>query len=298
MRSISASAERLPIVELGSLDELWFQVAGTRCNLTCTHCFISCSPHNDSFGFLSFEEVERRLLESAKWGVKEFYFTGGEPFLNPDMVAILERTLGFGPATVLTNGTVLKPEWLERLRTVEQGSLYSLEFRVSIDGPTPDLNDPIRGPRTFERAMQGVELLVRFGFLPIITMTRVWDESQDAEVLGQFREVLRQHGYGRPRLKVLPRLLLGAEANRTCGYSSADRVTAEMLIDYDTSQLVCQHSRVVTDRGIAVCPILIDSPEAMLGESLEQANRGFAITHGACATCYQFGAICTNPSRM
>ncbi len=293
---MSLTVQRLPIVELGSLDELWFQVAGTRCNLTCTHCFISCSPHNDSFGFLSFEEVERRLLESVEWGVKEFYFTGGEPFLNPDLVAILERTLDFGPATVLTNGTVLKSEWLERLRAAEQRSLYSLEFRVSIDGPTPELNDPIRGPRTFERAMHGIELLVEFNFLPIITMTRVWDESQETEILRDFREVLQQYGYARPRLKVLPRLLLGAEANRTCGYSSSDRVTAEMLDGYDTTQLVCQHSRVVTDRGIAVCPILIDSSEAILGDTLRAANCGFAINHGACATCFQFGAICTNPS--
>lgn len=286
----------LPIVDLGSLDELWFQVAGTRCNLTCTHCFISCSPHNDSFGFLTLADVERRLLESVEWGVKEFYFTGGEPFLNPDLVAILERTLDFGPATVLTNGTVLKPEWLEQLRAAEQGSLYSLEFRVSIDGPTPELNDPIRGPRTFERAMLGVELLVQFGFLPIITMTRLWDESDDAVVLGQFREILRQHGYDRPRLKVLPRLLLGAEANRTCGYSTSDRVTAEMLIGYDTTQLVCQHSRIVTDRGIAICPILIDSPDAILGDTLQDATGGFTLSHGACLTCYQYGAICTNPS--
>ena len=286
----------LPVVEFGSLDELWFQVAGTRCNLTCSHCFISCSPHNDSFGFLSLADVERRLLESVEWGVKEFYFTGGEPFLNPDLVAILERTLDFGPATVLTNGTVLKPEWLERLRAAEQGSLYSLEFRVSIDGPTPELNDPIRGPRTFERALHGVELLVQFGFLPIITMTRVWDESQDGEILGRFRDVLHQHGYDRPRLKLLPRLQLGAEANRTCGYSASDRVTVEMLVGYDTSQLICQHSRVVTDRGIAVCPILIDSPDAILGDTLHDANRGFALSHGACMTCYQYGAICTNPS--
>ena len=289
-------ASQLPIVELGSLDELWFQVAGTRCNLTCTHCFISCSPHNDSFGFLSLSDVERRLLESVEWGVKEYYFTGGEPFLNPDMVAILERTLEFGPATVLTNGTVLKSEWLERLRTAEQGSLYSLEFRVSIDGPTPELNDPIRGLRTFERAMHGVELLVQHGFLPIITMTRVWNEADDDSILGRFREALHQLGYDRPRLKVLPRLLLGAEANRTCGYSSSDRVTAEMLADYDTSKLICQHSRVVTDRGIAVCPILIDSPDAIMGQSLSDADRGFTLSHGACMTCYQYGAICTNPS--
>ena len=71
-----------PLIALDSLDILWFQVAGTRCNLECTHCFISCSPHNDSFGFLSLETVQQRLDESLKWGVREYYFTGGEPFLN------------------------------------------------------------------------------------------------------------------------------------------------------------------------------------------------------------------------
>src|SRR5689334_15559080 len=133
---ISLPAEHAPRVYLETLDHLWFQVAGTLCNLTCTHCFISCSPHNHSFGFLDLETVRRALNESVRLGVKEYYFTGGEPFLNRDMVPILELTLRYGPATVLTNGTVFKEEWLERLARADAGSLYSLEFRVSIDGFT------------------------------------------------------------------------------------------------------------------------------------------------------------------
>ena len=70
------------------LDELWFQVTGTRCNLTCNHCFISCSPHNSNFGFLSRTEIQKSLEESKQLGVKGYYFTGGEP-LHPEMVEIL-----------------------------------------------------------------------------------------------------------------------------------------------------------------------------------------------------------------
>src|SRR5436305_6579440 len=92
-----------PAVALAHLDQLWFQVAGTVCNLTCRHCFISCSPHNHSFGFLTLATVRRALDESVGLGVKEYYFTGGEPFLNRDMTDILELTLSYGPATVLTN---------------------------------------------------------------------------------------------------------------------------------------------------------------------------------------------------
>lgn len=286
----------IPAVELTALDELWFQVSGTLCNLECTHCFISCSPKNDSFGYLSLETVEKTLEESLRHGVKEYYFTGGEPFLNREMVPILEATLRYGPATVLTNGTVLKPEWLERLRAAEDASIYCLEFRVSIDGPTAEINDPIRGERTFERAMWGVGLLVENGFLPIITMTRTWDESEDGEILGAFRDVLAEHGYTRPRLKILPRLKIGAEEQRTCGYEEYERVTPGMMDEFDESQLICSHSRVVTDQGVYVCPILIDSPDANMGETLEQSLVAYPLRHGACYTCYLYGAICTNPS--
>ena len=283
-------------VSLSGLDELWFQVAGTRCNLTCTHCFISCSPHNNSFGFLSMEVVRRSLIESAEWGVREYYFTGGEPFLNPDLVEMLVLALGYGPVTVLTNATVLKDEWLECLRAAEERGPYSLEFRVSIDGPDAATNDPIRGEGTFDRAMRGVEMLVRHGVLPIITMTRTWADADDHRVLSRFRDVLARHGCDRPRLKVLPRLLIGAEAIRTCGYDEADRVSAGMLDGFDSDQLICSHSRTVTDRGVFVCPILLEEPSARLGGTLAEADRPFSLDQGACVTCYQFGAICTNPS--
>lgn len=125
-------------------------------------------------------------------------------------------------------------------------------------------------------------------------MTRVWDDANDQNVLGQFRKVLAEHGYDRARLKILPRLKIGAEASRTEGYGQFDRVTHGLLEDYDVGQLICNHSRVVTDRGIAVCPILLDSPTAILGETLNDAGGDFPLSHGACFTCYQYGAICTN----
>ena len=285
-----------PAIPLSHLDHLWFQVAGTLCNLSCHHCFISCSPKNRSFGFLSLGEVKRRLEESVSLGVKEYYFTGGEPFLNPEMVPILCETLKYGPASVLTNGTVFKDAWLETLHDAESDSLYSLEFRVSIDGFSPQTNDPIRGDGTFDWALRGVIQLVQHGFLPIITAARTWPDEEEVEVVGSFERMLKDAGYSRPRLKILPTLQLGAEEQRTCGYHDSERVTQEMMAGYDASQLVCEHSRIVTDRGVHVCPILIESPDSLLGENLETAAIPFRLNHGACLTCYQYGAICSNAS--
>jgi hypothetical protein len=182
------------------------------------------------------------------------------------------------------------------LRDAEAASRYSLEFRVSIDGCSAEMNDPVRGPGTFDRAMRGVQKLVQHGFLPIITAARVWPAEHDREVIGRFLSVLKEAGYDRPRLKILPTLQLGAEEQRTHGYLLTERLTADMLDGYDRSQLVCHTSRIVTDRGVHVCPILIESPDSLLGQSLAHSLQPFAMTHGACTTCYQYGAICSNAS--
>lgn len=286
----------VPWIDIPHLDDLWFQVTGTLCNLTCSHCFIRCSPKNDAFGFLSLDEIRHRLEESVKFGVKEYYFTGGEPFLHPQIVEILALALRYGPATVLTNGTVVKDEWLVALREAEDASLYSLEFRVSIDGCSAEMNDPVRGAGTFDRAMHGVQRLVRHGFLPIITAARVWPIEQDCAVIDRLLAVLKEAGDERQRLKILPTLQLGAEEQRTHGYLPTERLTPEMLDGYDRSQLVCHTSRIVTDRGVHVCPILIESPDSLLGQSLSESLQPFAMRHGACTTCYQYGAICSNAS--
>lgn len=286
----------LPIVPLAHLDDLWFQVGGTTCNLACTHCFISCTPHNHRFGFLSLDAVRAALDESVGLGVKEYYFTGGEPFLNRDLPAILELTLRFGPATVLTNGTVLRDEWLQRLRAAEDASLYSLEFRVSMDGCTPAENDPVRGAGTFERILAGVQRLLAYDFLPILTVTRTRDDQDDSALFDSLVALLKARGYPRPRVKILPTLRIGAEVTRQRGYHDAERVTPAMMEGYDAGLLLCNHGRIVTDRGVYVCPILIESPDARLGDTLAEAVVPYALRQQACYTCYQYGAICANAS--
>ena len=285
-----------PSAQLDWLDDLWFQISGTLCNLTCHHCFISCGPTNRTFETIPKDDVFRKLEESRAFGVKEYYFTGGEPFIHPHMVEILERTLAIGPATVLTNATLLRQDWIARLARAETRSPYSLEFRVSIDGFSPAMNDPIRGQGTFERAMQGTKLLLTHDFLPVITVAQTWDDDRNDEVHANFVKVLKDAGYERPRVKIIPTLRLGAEIARNRGYESYERITAEMLEEFDESQLICTHSRVVTDRGVYVCPILIDSPEARVGDTLATSLEPYPLKHGACYTCYLGGAICANPS--
>ncbi len=281
-------------IAIKHLDTLWFQVSGTLCNLTCNHCFISCSPKNDSFGFMSLATIEPYLQQAAELGVKEFYFTGGEPFLNKEMVAILLRTLDFGPATILTNGTVLKDAWLEQLSAKLKTIAYGLEFRVSIDGYDSQTNDQIRGLGTFERALKGVGKLVEFGFLPIVTVTRFWEEEDDQTIIEKFKSALATVGCLQPRLKIMPTLKIGAQVQRGGGYMDQERVEPWMLESVGHEHFVCSNSRIVSERGVHVCPILLESKDSVLGDRLSQSLVPFELRHGACYTCYQYGAICSN----
>lgn len=292
MSSIEATGPTAPQAPLSSLDTLWFQVAGTVCNLACTHCFVSSSPTNRTHDLLSLEAILPHLEEAAALGVKELYFTGGEPFLNPEMESILERALLVGPVTVLTNGLLLDPGRCRRLSSLADRTDYSLDFRVSLDGYAPETNDPIRGEGTFERILEGVSNLVEAGLNPVITITEVYEDNGSVRGKERFFELLRDLGVAKPRLKMLPVFQIGAEAERTGAYETWQRLRDSDALEGGWSHLQCSSCRMVTDQGVWVCPILVNEPQGKMGQTLSDTLEPFALEHSACWTCHVYGVSC------
>src|SRR5260370_30531350 len=203
-----------PTLKLDHLDALCFQIAGTVCILRCNHCFISCSPDNYALGMMTFDQFLPYLQEAAQLGVKEFYFTGGEPFANPDLLKILRGTLQVVPATALTNASLFRSQVVKELASMRDASIYSLELRVSMDGFSPETNDAIRGPGTFKRIMRGIKLLLDGGFLPIITAMRSWLIEQDEAPLAGCKTSLTEIEYRHPRINVPPPSKIGPAPTR------------------------------------------------------------------------------------
>src|SRR5262249_17413039 len=148
--------------------------------------------------------VKRYLDEAAALGVREYYFTGGEPFLNPEMEAILAATLAVGPATVLTNGLLLDPARCARLAALAATADYSLDLRVSLDGYDAATNDRVRGEGTFLRIVDGLRNLARAGLSPVVTVTEVCPEAATDDGKARLLALLAGLGIAHPRLKVLP----------------------------------------------------------------------------------------------
>jgi MoaA/NifB/PqqE/SkfB family radical SAM enzyme len=291
----------VPQAPFHHLHALWFQLTGTLCNLACSHCFISCSPTNHSLKFVAPETVYRYLDEAEAHGVREVYFTGGEPFLHRQIMPILARSLQVAATSVLTNGTLITPVVADGLAALAAASRYSLEMRVSLDDVDEERNDAVRGKGALRRALRALTLLQDRGLPPIVAVTEYFYEAQTAtpqEAGGgsgfyrKFREFLLEHGIEKPRLKVIPVFAMGKLHSSETG---AAHVTPDMMRGFDVTTLQCTKSRIVADGGVYACPLLVGEREARLSESaLSDAMQPCSLYHTACHTCYVTGMTCAN----
>ena len=271
------------------------QVGGTVCNLSCTHCFISCGPRNYSHQMMALPQVRSYLEEARELGVKDYYITGGEVFLNPEIFPILAAILEQGPLVILTNGTLLAQDKAERLRDVQNSSFHPIQLRISMESFDEAENDHIRGNNAYRLAVVGDGNPVHCGVSPILTITRNWDEDQDHAMEKKFLAFLRENGVTLPKIKILPGFLMGRLAETQRPYEDDERVTEKCFEDYDITSLQCASSRMATGKGVYVCPILVDQEPARMGPTLKETLRPYPLAHPACYTCRVTGMTCKNP---
>jgi AdoMet-dependent heme synthase len=284
-----AGAPQAPFVRLASL---WIQVTGTWCNLECRHCINTSGPGDPWLRPLDGDTVTRAIREAAALGVKEIYFTGGEPFLHAEILALLGASLEVAPTTVLTNGTVMTGRVADALRVLAEAARYSLEIRVSLDDPDPALNDRIRGRGAWRRAVRALRLLADRGLLPIVTATEILEgeHSPGEGMYGRFRDFLLAQGIEKPRVKIMPVFPVGRLEER--GGSVLDEAALE---GFDRGLLQCAETRVVADGGIYACPILAGLPGARLSDGgLAESFRPAPLFHPGCVTCHRTGMTCRN----
>lgn len=281
-----------PLLPFEGLDTLWLQITGTVCNIACLHCFITCGPKNDSHPVMETPRVLALLEEAREYGVRDYYFTGGEPFLHPDILFLIEKTLEQGPLGILTNGILIDGKMASDLGRLYRGSPYSLDLRVSLDGLTPEENDPVRGRGTYVKIMQGASNLLEAGINPVFTVTTVHAAYEQADGRVRFIEALRERGFARPRVKFIPPFKIGREARRSGGYGDGEVLRSGDLFEGEEELLLCGSSRTVTARGAYPCPILIEEEGSRMGDSLAGAMRPIRLNHPACVTCHREGFSC------
>jgi Radical SAM superfamily/4Fe-4S single cluster domain len=179
---ITAKGERRARVPLDRLDTLWINT-GTLCNIACLNCYIESSPKNDRLAYITRAETAAYLdeIRDLKLGTREIGFTGGEPFLNPDMLGMLDDALSRGfQVLVLTNAMqpMQRPKIKAGLLKLREAHGAQLSIRVSLDHHTQALHEAERGPKTWSKTLAGLDWLAANTFKLAIAGRSCWGETE------------------------------------------------------------------------------------------------------------------------
>lgn len=283
-------------VELRSLETLWVNT-GTLCNLSCTNCYIESSPVNDRLAWFTTESLLRLLDEDAATDLRMIGFTGGEPFMNPDIIGLLDIALARGhDVLVLTNAMRPMQHHEQALRNLNERYSAALTLRVSLDHFSDVVHDAERGSGAWLRAIEGIGWLVANNFNVTIA-GRMPTGQTEAEIRYGFRELFDRMDFG-PQLSDPKRLLLFAEMDESADVPEISEDCWDIL-GKQPNQLMCANSRMVVQRkgaaqpSVIACTLLPDSAEFDLGPTLQSANRSVALNHPHCARfCVLGGSSC------
>lgn len=281
-----------------ALDELWFHT-GTACNLACPFCLEGSKPGDDRLQLLRFEEVVPFVDEALGLGVKQFSFTGGEPFINKDIVRILDYALQYRPCLVLTNAT---EPLIKRLKQLEplRDRPYALSFRVSLDYPDAARHDAGRGEGMFARALEGLRALHELGF-NVSVANQILPALTPDTVSARFSEVFRTAGLPED----LPRIEF-PEFHPPGAQGKSPHITERCMTGFHTEEarrsFMCAFSKMIAKSDgrlqVYACTLVDDDPDYILGQTLTEAMQmAVSMKHHRCYSCFRHGASCSEMKR-
>jgi hypothetical protein len=296
---VTAKGERRARVGFRAYETIWFNT-GTLCNITCQGCYIESSPKNDRLVYLSVAEVLTFLDEAQRLSPPptEIGFTGGEPFMNPEIIQMLEAALARDfRVLVLTNAMKPMQHVKSRLLDLNRRHQGRLSIRVSLDHYLSEKHEQIRGERTWEPSIEGLTWLARNGFDIAVAGRKAWGEDEASTRSGYARLFLE---LGLPIAADDPRrLVLFPEMDERADVPEITEACWGIL-GKSPSDVMCSNSRMVIKRkgaklpAVVSCTLLAYSPEFEMGSTLDEAARSVSLNHRHCARfCVLGGATCS-----
>lgn len=296
---VTADGEQRATVDFRQLRTLWFNT-GTLCNLTCANCYIESSPRNDALVYLTggevagfLDEIEREALDTREIG-----FTGGEPFMNPEFIIMLDDALSRGfRVLVLTNAMKPMMKRAGELLTLRNRYGDRLAIRVSIDHYTERLHAEERGPRAWKPVIEGLKWLSDNGFNLAAAGRTMWEEGEDSMRAGYAelfeRENIRIDAHDPERLVLFPEMDEQAEV---------PEITTRCwsILGVDPADIMCASSRMVVKRKgsekpvVLACTLIAYDERFEMGATLTEAARSVSLNHPHCAKfCVLGGGACS-----
>ena len=298
---VTATGEPRASVKLRDPQTLWFNT-GTLCNITCANCYIESSPENDSLVYITAQEVTEFLdqISERGWPVREIAFTGGEPFMNPQMIDMARVSLERGyRVLILTNA--MRPMMRRRVQAglIDLNTRFGdmLTLRISVDHHSAACHDAERGAGSFKDTVKGMEWLRDHGIRMAVAGRTVWGDDEATSRQG-YAAFYARHGFDIDAENPAETVLF-PEMDETVPVPEISTACWDIL-GKSPDAVMCSSSRMVVKRkgaekpAVLACTLLPYAPEFELGETLEAAERDVHLNHPHCAKfCVLGGASCS-----
>ncbi len=286
-------------ITLAELATLWINT-GTLCNLTCAACYIESSPKNDRLVYITADEVAIYLdeIERDGLGTQEIGFTGGEPFMNPEFMAMVEDALRRGfRVMILTNAMRPMMKCADGLLDLQQRFGERLILRVSVDHYTKVRHQMERGARSWDPMIKGLTWLGENGFNIHLAGRTYWNEDE-ASLREGYRAMIAGLNLAIDAADPV-QLVLFPEMDEK---AEVPEITTACwgILGVDPKGIMCASSRMVVKRksadkpAVVACTLLPYDEEFEMGSTLKEASGTVKLNHHHCAKfCVLGGGSCS-----
>ena len=283
-------------VEAEKIKTLWFNT-GTLCNIECKNCYIESSPKNDRLVYLTFDEVKNFIDEAIEknLGTQEIGFTGGEPFMNKDIIKMIEYSLSKGLKTLVLSNA-MKP-MLNRVEEIKKVNHKNLTIRVSIDHYEKSKHEEIRGKNTYDIMMKGLKWLDENDFNYALATRLLWNETE--EELRKNFGIFVKNNHLKLNTNSKQELVTFAEMDESVDTPEITTSCWEIL-KKDPKDIMCSSSRMVVRKkglknpSVIACTLLPYDEEFDLGQTLTNSLQKIYLNHKHCSKfCVLGGSSCS-----
>lgn len=292
----TADGSTRAFIEAKKIKTLWFNT-GTLCNIECKNCYIESSPKNDRLVYITFEEVKLFIDEAINknLGTKEIGFTGGEPFMNKDVLKMIEYSLSKN-FKVLVLSNAMKP-MLNKREDLLKINHQDLTIRVSIDHYQKEKHEEIRGKNTFNVMMEGLKWLNQNNFNYALATRLLWGEQED-QLRDNFNLFIDKYNL-KLDAKSKEQLVTFAEMDEKV--DTPEITTACWnLLGKNPDDIMCSSSRMVVKKktspkpSVIACTLLPYEDEFDLGQNLTDSLKKIYLNHKHCSKfCVLGGSSCS-----
>jgi molybdenum cofactor biosynthesis enzyme MoaA len=295
-QKVTADGSNRAFIEARNIKTLWFNT-GTLCNIECKNCYIESSPKNDRLVYLTFEEVKSFIDEvlDKNLGTNEIGFTGGEPFMNKDIMKMIDYSLN-KKFKVLVLSNAMKP-MLNRTNELIKLNHPNLIIRVSIDHYQKQKHEEIRGKKTYDVMLQGLKWLNENNFNYTLATRLLWDEKEE-DLRKNFGAFIKNNNL-RLDTNSPKQLVTFAEMDEKM---DTPEITTSCwdILKKDPNDVMCSWSRMVVRKknskspSVIACTLLPYADEFDLGETLTNSLQKIYLNHKHCSKfCVLGGSSCS-----